>query len=75
MHAGGAASVELCEARGARYTHAQAADGARACTGKVLKGMRVVDKIEEQAERVAQNPRLVIIKDCGEIKKKEKKAQ
>jgi len=37
--------------------------------------MRVVDKIEEQAERVAQNPRLVIIKDCGEIKKKEKKAQ
>ena len=58
-----------------RYTHAQAADGARACTGKVLKGMRVVDKIEEQAERVAQNPRLVIIKDCGEIKKKEKKAQ
>jgi peptidylprolyl isomerase len=45
--------------------------------GKVVKGMRVVLKMEEYAEKVAQNPRLIIIKDCGEIKKntKEKKAQ
>ena len=53
-------------ASGSRYTRV---------AGKVVKGMRVVDKMEECAERVAKNPRLIIIKDCGEIKKKEKKAQ
>jgi len=46
-----------------------------------VKGMRVVLKMEEYAEKVAQSKEvaqtLIIIKDCGEMKKnaKIKKAQ